>query len=96
MASETFATKGPGNLVVTADWTVASNDIDIFISRGTGPCTAESLKDHSCGFVGSGESLTAKPEALLIAELPAGRYTLHVVNSGAAADSVSCYIVLSR
>ena len=95
-ASDTFATNAKGTLEVTADWTVASNNVDIFIARGSGSCTAEALKNRSCDVVGSGESPTAKPESLTIANLAAGTYTLHVVNSGAAADTVSCHIVLTH
>ncbi len=92
---DTFATTSTGTLEVTVDWTFASNDVDIFVARGTEPCTLQTFNNRTCGFVATEESLTMKPEKLTIPNLAAGSYTLYVANYGSSNESVSCHIVLT-
>jgi len=92
---DTFATTSAGTLEVTVDWTFASNDVDIFIARGSEPCTLETFNNRSCGIIASEESTTLKPEKLTIPNFAAGSYTLYVANFGATDESVACHIVLT-
>jgi hypothetical protein len=92
---DTFATTSTGTLEVTLDWTFASNDVDIFIARGSEPCTLATFNDRSCGFIASAESTTLKPEKVSIPNLAAGSYTLYVANFGSSDESVACHITLA-
>lgn len=91
----TFTTTATGTLGVTVDWTFASNDVDIFIVRGTAPCTLTSFNNRTCGFIATSESTTQKPEKLSINNLAAGAYTLYVGNFGSSDESVAWQIVLT-
>ena len=95
LVPDTFSTSATGTLVVTLDWTFASNDIDIFVARGTEPCTLQTFNNRTCPFIATEESATLKPEKLTIPNLPAGAYTLYVANFGATDESVACHIVLT-
>jgi hypothetical protein len=92
---DTFTTTSTGTLDVTVDWTFASNDIDIFIARGTEPCTLQTFNDRTCGFIATEESTTMKPERLTIPNVAAGSYTLYVANFGSTNESVACHILLT-
>jgi hypothetical protein len=91
----TFATTASGTLEVTVDWTFASNDVDIFVARGSEPCTLETFNNRSCGFIATEESTTLKPEKLTIPNFAAGSYTLYVANFGATDESASYHLVLT-
>jgi hypothetical protein len=80
---------------VTVDWTFASNDIDIYLARGTEPCTLETFNNRTCGFIATEESTTLKPERLSVPNLAPGPYTLYIANFGATAESVACQIALT-
>jgi hypothetical protein len=92
---DTFTTSSAGTLTVTVDWTFASNDVDIFVARGSEPCTLQTFNDRSCGFLASDESTTMKPEKLTMSNLAAGTYTLYVANFGSTDESVACHITLT-
>jgi len=86
---------GSGNLDLTVEWTFASNDVDIFIVRGTAPCTLATFNNRTCGFIATSESATLKPEKLTINNMAAGAYTLYVANFGSSDESVAWQIVLT-
>lgn len=95
VAPVTFSTTATGTLGVTVDWTFPSNDVDIFIVRGTAPCTLTTFNNRTCGFIATSESTTQKPEKLSINNLAAGAYTLYVGNFGSSDESVAWQIVLT-
>jgi hypothetical protein len=92
---DVWTTTSTGTVEVTVDWTFATNDVDIFVARGSEPCTLQTLNNRTCGFVATEESTTMKPEKLSMPNLAAGTYTLYVVNFGSTDESVACHIVLT-
>jgi len=68
-----------------ADWTFASNDIDIVLFRGS--CTAQAFVARTCSEVASTTSVTQKPERLVVSNVAAGAYTVAVVNFGPTNES---------
>jgi hypothetical protein len=86
-----FATNAAGKLEIVLDWTFATNDLDIALARGDCYTT-----EAACDIIDAAESLTAKPERLVIPALPAGTYTLLIANYGPAAESLSFQILHTR
>lgn len=95
LAPATFATTATGAIGVTVDWTVATNNVDIYLTRGNEPCTVDQFNNRQCSFLGFSESTGAKPETLSVPNLAAGPYTLYVGNRGPADESVSFQITLT-
>jgi hypothetical protein len=55
-----FTVDATGKLEVTVDWTYATNDIDLFLVKGT--CTDEQIDSGDCcGILGSGAAAAARP-----------------------------------
>ena len=75
-----FTTTASGTVGVLMDWTLPANDIDIYLGRGTAPCSLEQINSVQCPWVGSAESKTAKPERLSVPNLAAGPYILYIAN----------------
>jgi hypothetical protein len=95
VAQDTFTTASVGTLAVTVDWAFATDDIDIFVAKGTDPCTLETFNNRTCGFLAADESTTLKPEKLTVTNLAAGAYTLYVANYGSSDEWVACHIILT-
>ena len=76
---------GMGTLTSTADWTLATNDIDIYV---TAPwCEAAHVAElASCDIVGRTTAVTAKPEQLSVI-VGEGNYRVWVANFGPSAES---------
>jgi len=89
-----FTTTVTGRLDVTADWTFATNNIDVYVTRGT--CTIEQVNQGTCPYAASSESTTAKPEVLTASSLAPGTYTLMVGNRGPTVESASYQVVLTH
>jgi hypothetical protein len=89
-----FTTPALGTLDATVDWTVASNDIDVYLERGE--CTCAMALADACQDVASSESTTAKPEKLTVTNLSAGSYTLVIGNAGPGRESSSYEVGLTR
>lgn len=90
-----ITTFAAGTLEVSVDWTIASNDLDVYFFRGT--CNPTQIAQGVCGnpFAQS-ESATAKPERLSSAGLAAGTYTLVITsNIGNSAESGSFQVFLT-
>ena len=95
LVPNTFTTTSTGTVEVTVDWTLASSDIEIFLARGTEPCTLATFNNRTCGFIATAENPAQKPERLSVPNLAAGPYTLYIANFGASAESVACQIALT-
>jgi len=91
----TFATTASGRLEVTTDWTFASNNVDIYLVRGTNPCTYGQFNSGTCPFISRSESTTAKPERMTVTSLAADNYTLYIGNRGPTLESYSYQITLT-
>lgn len=81
---ELSVSPSPATAEMVADWTFASDDIDIFIT-GTG-CSARSYNDlfnqrSGCASIARGTSIT-KPERLTTGTLAAGNYRVWIGSSG--------------
>lgn len=72
-------------LEMIADWTFASNDIDIVLFRGN--CTPQAFVAQTCSEVAATTSTTAKPERLVVNNVAPGTYTIGVVNFGRTNES---------
>ncbi len=88
-----FTTSQSGTLDITLDWTFATNDLDVFLLRGT--CSFDDFFDEVCPTLAFSVSTTAKPEKIRFAGAAAGAYTLFVGNIGPADESASYQVVLS-
>lgn len=90
-----FTTTAAGTVNISVDWTFASNDVDIFLARGSEPCTLQTFNNRTCGFVATEESVTMKPEKLTVQGLAAGSYTLYILNAGNTDESVAWQVTLT-
>jgi len=85
-----FNTDAAGSIEAKVDWTFASNDVDIYLVRGS--CTLEQFQTAACPFVVNSDRSTAKPEKITATSQTAGSYTLYIGNWGPAEESVSFQI----
>jgi hypothetical protein len=95
VAPVVFTTTTAGSVGITVDWTFATNDVDIFLARGSEPCTLQTFNDRSCGFIATEESVSMKPEKLTVASLAAGTYSLYIANFGDTDESVAWQFTLT-
>ena len=88
-----FTTTVAGSLTATVDWTLVTNDMDIYLVSGT--CTFDQFFAQQCPVLALSESSTAKPEQVTVAQAPAGSYTLFAYNVGPGDESWSFQVVLT-
>jgi hypothetical protein len=88
-----FTTTRAGALEATVDWTFATNDVDVLVTKGD--CSFDQLEADQCTILGFAISTTAKPEKVNIASADAGLHTIFVENTGDRDESVSFQVVLS-
>lgn len=88
-----FTTDRSGTLEVVLDWTLASNNLDLILTRGD--CTPEQLIALECDVAAIASSATAKPERASIGSADAGAYTLFVANRGASTETFSFEALLT-
>ena len=88
-----FTTARAGAIDATVDWTFATNDVDVLITKGD--CTFDQLDADQCTILGFAISTTAKPEKVRIDSADAGLYTLFVENNGDKDESLSYQVMLS-
>lgn len=89
-----FTTGATGTLEVIADWTFASNDIDIQVSRP--PCVFATFYADACSKVGEAVSFTQKPERLTVANVAAGNYVLYIYGVAITAESGNLQIYVTH
>jgi hypothetical protein len=85
---------GTGTVEITADWTFASSDIDIWFIQGS--CAATQAARGQCNVTNRTTSVTAKPERLTITGVPAGTYTVGLANFTNANESGNFQVFLTR
>jgi hypothetical protein len=88
-----FTTARAGAVEATVDWTFATNDVDVLVTKGD--CSFDQLEASQCTILGFAVSTTAKPEKVNIASTDAGVHTIFVENTGDRDESVSFQVVLS-
>ena len=84
---------GAGTLEIVADWTFASNDLDILLYSGS--CNALQAARGECPIVSRTTGATTKPERLSMG-VPAGNYSVGFANFGLTADSGNFQVFLTR
>lgn len=82
-----------GTLEIIADWTFASNDIDIVLFSGT--CTPAQITGPGCTVVDATTSVTTKPERLT-RSVTAGAFTIGITNFGNTNESGVGQVFLTR
>jgi hypothetical protein len=90
-----FSVTATGRLEVLVDWTFATNNVDVFVTQGTDPCTIQQFNTGTCSFLGLSVSAAAKPERVTIPSIGAGPHTLYVGNRGSVDEAVSFQITLT-
>lgn len=94
VAAGPVSVSGTGTVEIVADWTFASNDIDIFFY--TGSCTSAQAIRGQCTISNRTTSTTAKPERLTITGVPAGSFSVGFANYGETAESGNYQVFLTR
>lgn len=88
-----FSTDSTGTIDATVDWTFTTDNVDIYIVRGT--CTVDQFNNRSCPFVALSESQSGKPEKLTASNQAPGSFTLYIGNRGPAEEAVSYQVFLT-
>ena len=88
-----FTTTRAGALEAIADWTFATNDVDVAITRGD--CSFDQFEAAQCEILAMTISTTTKPERANVQSAAVGTYTLFVANFGPTAESISYQVVLT-
>jgi hypothetical protein len=90
---QNLTTTEAGSFDITVDWTFATNDVDVALTRGE--CSFEQLIADQCVFVDMTSSTTRKPEQLRIPDQPPGRYTLLIANFGPDDESIAYQVLFT-
>ena len=95
-AQAAAVTLGPRGAVVeiSADWTVAGNDIDVYATGADCFEIPSALTVASCLTLAQATGSGAKPERLSFPGAAGGAYKVFVVNRGAASDTVTIRLTL--
>jgi len=88
-----FTTTATGRIEVTVDWTFGTNDVDVYLVRGS--CSFDQFVTQQCNLVTFSESTTAKPERISAPGAAAGSYVLLIGNLGPSDESVAFQVVLT-
>lgn len=91
-----FTTTVVGRLDVTADWTIASSPIGLFVVAANTCNTVEQLNARSCNFLLRSEPSTIKPRKVSVPNFAAGSYHLVIANFAEVDESVAYQVVLSQ
>ncbi len=88
-----FTTTRIGTIEVTVDWTFATNDVDVALTRGV--CSPQQFIDDQCSIAVFSISATDKPERIRLTSAAPGTYTIIVANEGPRDESISWQAVLT-
>lgn len=94
VAAGPVTVSGTGTVEIVADWTFASNDIDILFF--TGSCSSAQAVRGQCTIANRTTATNVKPERLTITGVPAGNYSVGFANYGASAESGNYQVFLTR
>jgi hypothetical protein len=83
-----------GTVEIVADWTFASNDVDVFWFAGS--CSPAQAVRGQCTVIAAEQSSTLKPERLTLTNVAAGSYTVGFANFGRTTESGNYQIFLTR
>lgn len=89
----TFSTDKAGALEATVQWTLETDDVDVYLAQGN--CSFDQFVASQCNVVSFSESASAKPEKVTFGGAAAGTYTLLIGNRGPEYESISYQVVLT-
>lgn len=89
-----ISVSGAGTLEIVADWTFASNDVDVLLYNGS--CSSLQAALGQCPVANRTTSTTTKPERLTITGVPAGNYSVGFANYGRTSESGNFQVFLTR
>jgi hypothetical protein len=76
---------GTGTLDAVVNWTLASNDVDLFVTAQS--CTPEMFAAERCAYMARADTATAKPERVSFRVSAGDRYRFWIVNFGPQNES---------
>ncbi len=85
---------GLGTVEIVADWTFASNDVDIIWYAGS--CSSTQAIRDQCTILARTTSVSQKPERLTITNVAAGTYSVGLANYGSSSESGNYQVFLTR
>lgn len=85
---------GGATVEATAEWTFASDDVDIYVTATT--CTPTMFAGELCAYKTKADSATSKPERVSFPVSPGDNYRFWVVNFGPQRESGTFQAVLVR
>jgi hypothetical protein len=93
LSSVPFNTSATGTIDATVDWTFTTDNVEIYIVRGT--CTVDQFNNRTCPFIAFSESPSAKPEKVTASNQAPGSFNLYIGNRGPAEEAVSYQVFLT-
>jgi len=84
---------GSGTLEATVEWTLATNDVDIYVT--TDACSEQTFALFQCTFLASADSATTKPEHVSLS-VTAGAYRVWVVNLGPTEEAGTVEVAITQ
>ena len=94
MADVDLTGLGTGTLDATVQWTLASNDVDVFVTAQS--CTTEMFAGERCAYTARADSATAKPERVSFRVSAGDRYRFWIVNFGPQRESGTLEVGLTQ
>jgi hypothetical protein len=90
-AAATTVVLGPrgGTVEVSADWTLGSNNVDVYVTPGDCFDHPSAVRAFACLVTASATGETARPERLSFPAAAGASYKVYVVNHGAEPDTVT-------
>ena len=85
---------GTATVDATAEWTFATNDVDIYVTNTS--CTVEMLVLDACPYVAKADSATTKPERVSFSVSAATSYRFWIVNFGPTRESGTLEVALTQ
>lgn len=88
-AAASFLMGGGGTIEVSADWTIAGNNVDVYLTSGECRDVPSVLTALSCDVKARAEGETARPERLTFPGAAGTSYQVFVLNRGGKRDTVT-------
>lgn len=85
---------GSGTLDATAEWTLASNNVDLYVTAIA--CTPEMFATERCSYKARADSPTTKPERVSFDVSAGDSYRFWVVNFGPQKESGTLVVGLTQ
>jgi hypothetical protein len=93
LLSVPFHNPKAGRIDAIADWTLGSNDVDVYLVKAG--CTVDLFNSRQCAVLAFSESATAKPEKITASNAAVGDYQFLIGNVGPETESISFQILIT-